>query len=107
MDPLPPIRHFRAKLYALTHDEGGREKPFQVGYSPQLHVNGGAACHCSISKIEGCGGYDEVPQGKELNAEILFFEGRPPLEVGSDFELREGARVSARGRVSELLKDDS
>ena len=79
--------------------------PFLVGYTPTLHINDGVGAHCKVSKIEGYGGYDEVPQGKELNAELLLFQGRPPVAVGDTFELREGARVSARGRIHELLEN--
>jgi translation elongation factor EF-Tu-like GTPase len=107
MEPLPPIRVVRVDLYALRNDEGGRMRPFLVGYKPTLYVNDGVDSDCVVSKVEGYGGYDEVPQGKELNAEILYFQRSPPVAVGDTFELREGARVSARGRIRELLDNET
>ena len=91
-------RHFRARLYATTADEGGRHTPFFANYRPQFFVR--------TSNVDGALEFDEgttmVMPGDSVDLAVRL--GRPvALEVGLGFAVREGNRTVAAGTVTALL----
>jgi elongation factor Tu len=86
----------RATFYMLTEKEGGRAKPFGVGYRPQFFL-GTTDVTGSITGIDGA----EVaePGGRAT----LTFELQAPvaLEPGMRFAVREGGRTIGAGLVIE------
>ena len=85
----------------LRTDEGGRKSPVFSGYRPQFHYQGveGDAQHTYI-------GIEQVNPGDTVTAQLKFYcpqnhVGR--ITVGMEFEIREGSRTVAKGRVTKIL----
>lgn len=84
----------KAEFYALSTDEGGRNKSFGVGYRPQFFF-GTTDVTGTVAAIEGeC----MVQPGSRATLE---FELHKPVgfEIGSRFAVREGGRTIGAGRV--------
>ena len=95
---------FRATIYVLSTAEGGRRTPFRTGYRPQFHI---AASEFStsflISKIVGG---DEMAPGETGAVEATLLAPEcldAAVGLGTEFSLREGNRVIARGVIEEYL----
>jgi len=84
-----------AEFYALDSKEGGRHKPFSVGYRPQFFF-GTTDVTGSITSLEGV---DQVNPGDHvtLNFELYRAVG---FEVGVRFAVREGSRTVGAGVVT-------
>lgn len=96
---ITPHTKFKAKVYILTKDEGGRHSPFFNGYRPQFYfrttdVTGNVQLH---------EGREMVMPGDnvELSAELIA-----PIAMNSDlrFAIREGGRTIGSGIVTEIIK---
>jgi len=86
----------------LRTEEGGRKNPVFSGYRPQFYYEGEDwdAEHTYI-------GVEHVNLGDTVTAQLRFLKpqnkaGR--IAVGMEFEIREGKRTVATGRVTEILK---
>ena len=96
---LRPRSRFRAEVYALSREEGGRHTPFFAGYKPQFFV-----------RTTDVTGVVALPEGVEMvmpgdNARIEVSLDRPvALEAGSRFAICEGGKTVGSGRVSEVLE---
>jgi elongation factor Tu len=96
---LRPRSKFRAEVYALQREEGGRHTPFFTGYKPQFFV-----------RTTDVTGQVSLPEGIDMvmpgdNARIEVHLDRPvALEAGSRFAIREGGKTVGRGVVSEVLE---
>ncbi|WP_117211264.1 elongation factor Tu [Allorhizocola rhizosphaerae] len=92
-----PHRRFRARLYALTAEEGGRHGPFYSNYRPQFYFRTtdvpGAVDLGPLTEVNPG---DTVEVGVELGAPIA-------LEDGLGFAVREGGRTVGAGAVTALL----
>jgi elongation factor Tu len=96
---IHPTRKFRAEVYALRKDEGGRHTPFFGGYKPQFYVR--TTDVTGVVSLDD--GIDMVLPGD--NARIEVHLDRPiALEAGSRFAIREGGRTVGRGVVSEVIE---
>jgi len=94
---------FIAELKYLTTEEGGRRAPANSGYRPHVKF--------PFSKMMTSGeqtfiGKDSVKPGETVKAEIMilspqFFENM--LEIGMQFEVGEGNRIVATGKLIEIL----
>ncbi|MCI0699699.1 MAG: elongation factor Tu [Planctomycetia bacterium] len=96
---IRPRSRFKAEVYALRKDEGGRHTPFFGGYKPQFYIR--------TTDVTGLvtlpEGIDMVLPGDNANVEVNL--DRPiALEAGSQFAIREGGRTVGRGVVSEVLE---
>jgi elongation factor Tu len=95
---VKPRSKFRAEVYALTRDEGGRHTPFFSGYKPQFFV-----------RTTDVTGVVTLPEGVEMvmpgdNASVVVHLDRPvALEAGGRFAIREGGKTVGSGKVSEVL----
>jgi len=76
-----PRSSFRARLYALTAEEGGRHTPFHTNYRPQFYFR-----------------TTDVPGSIDLG-EIPFVAPGDIVEAGLGFAVREGNRTVAAGTV--------
>jgi elongation factor Tu len=87
-------QRFRARVYALTREEGGRHTPFFGGYRPQFHLR--------TADVQGELLLDEgamVLPGD--TAELTVQLGRPiALAPGLTFAIREGGRTVGAGTVT-------
>lgn len=94
-------KKFKAQVYVLKKDEGGRHTPFFTKYAPQFFFRT-ADIMGSISLEEGTEMImpgDNAPIIVDLHATI-------PMEVGLRFTIREGGRTIGAGAVTEILKSD-
>ncbi len=96
---VTPHTKFKAEVYVLRADEGGRHKPFFTGYRPQFY----------IKTIDVTGairlpeGVEMVMPGDNINMEVELIVPIA-LEEGSDFAIREGGLTVGAGVVTELIE---
>jgi len=96
---LRPRRKFRAEVYALRKDEGGRHNPFFAGYKPQFYVRTTDV----TGEVALAEGVDMVMPGDNARIEVSL--SKPiALEPGSQFAIREGGKTVGRGVVSEVIE---
>jgi elongation factor Tu len=95
---VTPHTKFKASVYALSKDEGGRHTPFMSGYRPQFYfrttdVTGTA----DLVGAEMCMPGDNV----EISVELIM-----PIAMDQHmrFAIREGGRTVGAGRVTEILE---
>lgn len=95
---------FKANLYVLTKDEGGRHKPFTTGYKPQffirtLNVTGEIILITSVSnntKLE------LVMPGDNVHVNISL-DKQAALETETKFAVREGGKTIGAGIIIDLI----
>lgn len=96
---ITPHHKFKAQIYALKKEEGGRHTPFVKGYRPQFYF-----------RTTDVTGTIELASGSEMimpgdNTEIVVELIAPvALEKGSKFSIREGGRTIGAGSVIEVLE---
>ena len=94
---IHPHTTFKAQVYVLTKDEGGRHTPFFNGYRPQFYFR--TTDVTGVIKLpegtEMCMPGDNVKMDVELITPIA-------IEVGLRFAIREGGRTVGAGVVSEI-----
>lgn len=99
MPTYPP--DIGAGIRFLTTEDGGRRTPARSGYRPQFHYDGQAwAAHQEYPDVEW------VHPGENARTFLWFFSpdahvGR--IHVGMEFEVREGAQLVGRGRITKIL----
>ena len=90
---------FRAEVYALRKDEGGRHTPFFNRYKPQFYVR-----TTDVTGVVTMSADVEMVMPGD-NARIDVSLDRPiALEAGSRFAIREGGKTVGSGVVSEVLE---
>jgi elongation factor Tu len=96
---ITPHTKFKAQVYVLSKDEGGRHTPFFNGYRPQFYIRTTDVTG-TISLPEGqemCMPGDNVEMGIELITPIA-------VEEGMRFAIREGGRTVGAGAVTTIEK---
>ncbi|MFI7599438.1 elongation factor Tu [Actinoplanes sp. NPDC049681] len=94
---VTPHRSFRARMYALTKEEGGRHTPFVANYRPQFFFR-----TTDVSGAIDLGGLPMVMPGDTV--ELTVHLGKEvPMDAGLGFAVREGGRTVAAGTVTQLL----
>ncbi|MFA7447229.1 MAG: elongation factor Tu [Weeksellaceae bacterium] len=95
---VKPHKSFKAEVYILTKEEGGRHTPFHNKYRPQFYV-----------RTTDVTGEIMLPEGVEMvlpgdNLTITVELIQPiALNVGLRFAIREGGRTVGAGQVTEIL----
>ena len=95
---IKPHTKFKAEVYVLSKDEGGRHTPFFTNYRPQFYFR--------TSDVTGTltlpTGVEMVMPGDNVSVDI---EMQKPvaMEKGQRFAIREGGRTIGAGRVSEVI----
>jgi len=95
---ITPHKKFKAEVYVLKKDEGGRHKPFFNGYRPQFYI-----------RTTDVTGTIQLPEGVEMvmpgdNVNMVVELLKPvALEQGSKFAIREGGLTVGAGVVTEIL----
>ena len=96
---VKPHKKFKATVYILTKEEGGRHTPFFSNYRPQFYF-----------RTTDVTGVIELPQGVEMvmpgdNVDMTVELISPvALEAGTQFSIREGGRTVGAGTVSEIME---
>jgi len=94
---IHPHTKFKAQVYVLTKDEGGRHTPFFNGYRPQFYF-----------RTTDVTGVIQLPEGTEMcmpgdNVKMDVELITPiAIEAGLRFAIREGGRTVGAGVVSEI-----
>ena len=93
-----PHKKFKAEIYVLSKDEGGRHTPFFSNYRPQFYFRTTDVTG-SVKLPEGV---EMVMPGDNVSIEVeLGFS--IAMEKTMRFAIREGGRTVGAGRVSEIL----
>ena len=96
---VTPHTKFKAQVYVLSKEEGGRHTPFFSNYRPQFYF-----------RTTDVTGVIELPEGVEMvmpgdNVEITVELIAPiAIENGTKFSLPEGGRTVGSGNISEIIK---
>ena len=96
---IRPHHRFKAEIYALAKEEGGRHTPFFTGYRPQFYFR--------TTDVTGTvklpSGVEMVMPGDNVNLEIELITD-VAMEKGLRFAIREGGRTVGAGSVTEILE---
>jgi elongation factor Tu len=96
---VKPHRKFKAEVYVLSKEEGGRHTPFFNNYRPQFYVRTTDVTG-SIKLPEGV---EMVMPGDNIQMEVELITPIA-LEKTMRFAIREGGRTVGAGRVSEIME---
>ena len=95
---VKPHAKFKAEVYILKKEEGGRHTPFHNNYRPQFYVR--------TTDVTGTislpAGVEMVMPGDNLTIEVTLLSAIA-LNVGLRFAIREGGRTVGAGQVTEIL----
>ncbi|MGH9456763.1 MAG: elongation factor Tu [Thermoanaerobaculia bacterium] len=95
---ITPHTKFKAEVYVLTKEEGGRHTPFFSGYRPQFYFR--------TTDVTGvatlAAGTEMVMPGDNTSLEINLI-APIAMEKGLRFAIREGGRTVGAGTVTEIL----
>jgi len=95
---IKPYTKFKAEVYVLTKDEGGRHTPFFNKYRPQFYFR--------TSDVTGNvtlpTGVEMVMPGDNVSVDVELIVG-VAMEKGQRFAIREGGRTIGAGRVSDIV----
>ncbi|GET45005.1 elongation factor Tu [Capnocytophaga felis] len=95
---VKPHAKFKAEVYILSKEEGGRHTPFKDKYRPQFYVRTTDVTG-TISLPEGV---EMVMPGDNLTITVELLQPIA-LSVGLRFAIREGGRTVGAGQVTEIL----
>jgi elongation factor Tu len=96
---ITPHTKFKAEVYCLKKEEGGRHTPFFSGYRPQFYF-----------RTTDVTGVANLPEGTEMvmpgdNVEMTIELIQPiAMDQGLRFAIREGGRTVGSGVVAEILE---
>ncbi len=96
---ITPHVHFKAEVYVLSKDEGGRHTPFFNGYRPQFYFRTTDV----TGNIKLPEGQEMVMPGDNTNMEIELIQP-VAMDPGLRFAIREGGRTVGAGVVTEVIK---
>ena len=96
---ITPHKHFRAEIYVLKKEEGGRHTPFFDGYKPQFYFRTTDV----TGEITLPEGVEMVMPGDNANIEVRLIVP-VALEKGLRFAIREGGRTVGAGVVTDILE---
>ena len=96
---ITPHAHFKARVYVLSKDEGGRHTPFFNGYRPQFYFR--------TTDVTGAAtleeGVEMVMPGDNTDMEIKLI-APIAMEEGQRFAIREGGRTIGAGSVISIIE---
>src|SRR5574344_2184609 len=97
---IKPFKRFKAQIYVLKKEEGGRHTPFGNKYRPQFYL-----------RTMDCTGEITLPEGVEMvmpgdnvtiTVELIYAVA---LNKGLRFAIREGGRTVGSGQITEIFED--
>jgi elongation factor Tu len=95
---ITPHTKFKAEVYVLSKDEGGRHTPFFTNYRPQFYFR--------TSDVTGTlnlpAGVEMVMPGDNVSVEVEL-QKAVAMEKGLRFAIREGGRTIGAGRVTDIV----
>jgi elongation factor Tu len=95
---VKPHAKFKAEVYILKKEEGGRHTPFHNNYRPQFYVR--------TTDVTGTislpAGVEMVMPGDNLTIDVTLLSPIA-LNLGLRFAIREGGRTVGAGQVTEIV----
>jgi len=95
---IKPHSNFKAEVYVLSKEEGGRHTPFFTNYRPQFYFR--------TSDVTGTvslpQGVEMVMPGDNVSVEVKLI-APVAMEKGLRFAIREGGRTIGAGRVTDII----
>jgi elongation factor Tu len=95
---VKPHAHFKAEVYVLSKEEGGRHTPFFNRYRPQFYLRTTDV----TGEITLPANVEMVMPGDNVTIEVNLLSA-VALEKGLRFAIREGGRTVGAGQVTEIL----
>ena len=95
---IKPHKHFKAEVYILKKEEGGRHTPFHNKYRPQFYFRTTDV----TGEITLPQGVEMVMPGDNLTIEVNLI-AEIALNMNLRFAIREGGRTVGAGQVTEIL----
>ena len=97
---IKPFKKFKASIYVLKKEEGGRHTPFGNKYRPQFYLR---TMDCT-GEITLPAGVEMVMPGDnvEITVELIYAVA---LNKGLRFAIREGGRTVGSGQITEVYED--
>ena len=95
---VTPHAHFKAEVYVLSKEEGGRHTPFFNKYRPQFYLRTTDV----TGEIMLPEGVEMVMPGDNVTIEVQLIS-TVAMEKGLRFAIREGGRTVGAGQVTEIL----
>jgi len=96
---ITPHTEFRAEVYVLSKEEGGRHTPFFNKYRPQFYFRTTDV----TGEVELNAGTEMVMPGDNTSLTVELIQPIA-MEKGLKFAIREGGRTVGAGQVTEILK---
>ena len=96
---ITPHTHFKAEIYVLTKEEGGRHTPFFANYRPQFYFRTTDV----TGKIALPQGTEMVMPGDNISLEIELISPIA-MDEGLRFAIREGGKTVGAGVVASIIK---
>lgn len=90
---------FKAEVYVLSKEEGGRHTPFVSGYKPQFYIRTADV----TGEVKLPEGVEMVAPGDNTQFEVTLVSP-VVLEKGQGFAIREGGQTVGKGVVTEIVK---
>ena len=102
---IKPHTKFKAQIYVLTKDEGGRHTPFFSNYRPQFFFRTSDITG-SVNALRDSDDKNDVEMAMPGDNVVIAVElGQPvAMEEGLTFAIREGGRTIGSGRVIEVVE---
>jgi elongation factor Tu len=95
---ITPHTQFKAEVYVLSKDEGGRHTPFFTNYRPQFYFRTTDV----TGTVKLAQGVEMVMPGDNVSVSIELI-APVAMEKGQRFAIREGGRTIGAGRVSDIV----
>jgi len=96
---ITPHKKFKAEVYVLTKDEGGRHKPFFDNYRPQFYFR--TTDITGVCKLPE--GMEMVMPGDNVSMDIELIHPIA-MDKGLNFAIREGGKTIGSGVVAEIVE---
>jgi elongation factor Tu len=96
---ITPHHKFKAEIYALKKEEGGRHTPFFTGYRPQFYFRTTDV----TGSVKLPSGVEMVMPGDNVNLDIELITD-VAMEKGLKFAIREGGRTVGAGTVTGITE---
>jgi elongation factor Tu len=96
---ITPHKRFKAEVYVLTKEEGGRHTPFFTGYRPQFYFRTTDV----TGDVKLAAGVEMVMPGDNVTVEVGLITP-VAMDKGLRFAIREGGHTVGAGAVTEILE---
>jgi len=96
---ITPHTNFKAEIYLLKKEEGGRHTPIFTGYRPQVFVRTTDV----TGNVELTAGTEMIMPGDNANVTVTLIKPIA-MEAGQRFAIREGGLTVGAGAITEIIK---